>query len=458
MDKVRLEGLMTRRRFLRGSLGAAGAAFVLTASSRGAAAGLELPAALPEGYRSATLDALEAWRAKRFGMFVHWGPVSIRGTEIGWSRGREVPIDEYDQLPEQFNPERFDADAWISAAKDAGMRYFVITAKHHDGFCLWPSDFTDHDLTRTQYGGDVLEELAETCERHGIQLGFYYSILDWYHPDYPYGSPSGTVEKPNPDMDAYVEFLHNQVRELIGRYNPRIMWFDGEWEDAWTAERGQDLYQMIKSMDPGILVNNRVGVGRQADGYAPETHGDFATPEQRVGRFNRGRAWESCITMCEQWAWKPDDAMKSLEECLRILISTAGGDGNLLFNVGPMPDGRIEPRQLDRLREMGQWMDEFGHAIYETRGGPWKPGGAFASTCKDDHIFAFVFEGADERVALPQLDASITDIQALTPDAVDAHLQDERVEITRSAETERPAIVKITVEGDATAIEPVGPD
>ncbi|MFO7774760.1 MAG: alpha-L-fucosidase, partial [Candidatus Hydrogenedentota bacterium] len=214
---------MNRRQFLKGSLGAAGVA-VAWANVKADQGIPELPEALPEDHRTATLESLREWQAQRFGMFVHWGPVSLRGTEIGWSRGREVPVDEYDALADDFNPEQFDADAWIRTAKEAGMKYFVITSKHHDGFCIWPSDYTDYDLTRTPYEGDILEELAEACERHGIDLGFYYSILDWRHPDYPYGSPGGDTEKPNPDMEAYVEFLHNQVRELIERYNPRIMW------------------------------------------------------------------------------------------------------------------------------------------------------------------------------------------------------------------------------------------
>lgn len=442
---------MNRRQFLKGSLGAAGVA-VAWANVKADQGIPELPEALPEDHRTATLESLREWQAQRFGMFVHWGPVSLRGTEIGWSRGREVPVDEYDALADDFNPEQFDADAWIRTAKEAGMKYFVITSKHHDGFCIWPSDYTDYDLTRTPYGGDILEELAEACERHGIDLGFYYSILDWRHPDYPYGSSGGDTEKPNPDMEAYVEFLHNQVRELIERYNPRIMWFDGEWEDVWTAKRGAELYRMIKSLDPAILVNNRVGAGRQADGYADETYGDFATPEQQIGRFNRDRAWESCITLCQQWAWRPEDTMKSLEECLRTLIMTAGGDGNLLFNVGPMPDGRIEPRQVERLQEMGAWLDQYGRAIYGTRGGPVKPGETMASTCAEDRVHVFVFDGADDVVTLPDLGVPVTQVEMLTAGDVDIREPDQRIEIRKSSEDILPAIAEITVDGDATAI------
>ncbi len=425
------------------------------AAANEARARFELPAELSPDARAATEDALRAWRAKRFGMFVHWGPVSLRGTEIGWSRGQEVPEEEYDALAEAFNPEAFDADAWIRLAKEAGMQYFVITAKHHDGFSLWPSAYTDYDLTLTGYDGDILQEVAEACERHGIQLGFYYSILDWRHPDYPYGSPGGQTEKPDADMDAYVTFLHNQVRELIDAYNPRILWFDGEWEDAWNEALGLELYAMIKEIDPAILVNNRVGQGRGEDGYAPETYGDFATPEQRVGHFNHERAWESCITICQQWAWRPDDEMKSLAECLQTLIMTVGGDGNLLFNVGPMPDGRIEPRQAERLREMGAWLETHGHAIHGARGGPYEPTERIASTSAEDRIHVFVFDwDGEDAITLPAPGKPVLGVQASGGAAARMAGDNGGVIIERdgAGEDGLPAIVEITVDGDAAAI------
>ena len=163
-------------------------------------------------------ESLDRWRQMRFGMFIHWGPVSLKGTEIGWSRGAQVPQEEYDQLYKQFNPTRFNADEWVSLAKTAGMKYLVITSKHHDGFCLWDSRYTDYNIMATPFGRDVLAELSEACRRQGVMFCVYYSIPDWWHPDYPKGSPGGRTEKPNPNMPRYFEYVKNQTRELIDKY------------------------------------------------------------------------------------------------------------------------------------------------------------------------------------------------------------------------------------------------
>jgi len=178
----------------------------------------------------------------RFGLFIHWGPVSIRGTEIGWSRGAQVPIEEYDALYKQFNPTKFNADEWVSIAKESGMKYLVITSKHHDGFCIWDSEYTDYDIMSTPFKRDILKELSEACRRQGIMFCTYHSICDWYHPDYPLGSPGGRTKKSNPNMERYVQYLHNQTAEIIRKYGPLgVMWFDGEWEEPWNHTHGLAL-------------------------------------------------------------------------------------------------------------------------------------------------------------------------------------------------------------------------
>ena len=178
---------------------------------------------------AADADSIRRWQEMRFGMFIHWGPVSLQGTEIGWSRGKEVPKDEYDRLYTKFNPTRFDADEWVEIAKAAGMKYLVITAKHHDGFCLWDSKLTEYDIMSTPLGRDVLKELAEACKRQGIMFATYYSICDWWHPDYPTGSPGGRTRKADPNMDRYITYMKGHLRELIEGYGPLgILWFDGE--------------------------------------------------------------------------------------------------------------------------------------------------------------------------------------------------------------------------------------
>jgi len=342
-------------------------------------------------------ERMKWWREARFGMFIHWGPVSLKGTEIGWSRGKEVPIEEYDNLYKQFNPEKFDASEWVSIAKEAGMKYMVITSKHHDGFCLWDSKYTNYDIMSTPFKRDVIKELADQCRRQGIKFNTYYSIIDWYQPDY---LPRGRGDKrpvEGADFERYVKYMKNQLREIITRYGPLgIMWFDGEWENHWSPERGWDLYRYVRSLQPDILVNNRVGKGRQGmKGITKkdkEYAGDYATPEQEIGQFNIEDAWETNMTLCRQWAWKPNDKMKSLKECIQTLVRVLGGDGNFLFNVGPMPDGRIEPRQVERLREMGQWVKKHGESIYGTSGGPLKPGLWGASTHKGNRIYVHIFD------------------------------------------------------------------
>jgi alpha-L-fucosidase len=171
------------------------------------------------------------WREARFGMFIHWGPVSLKGTEIGWSRGAEVPAAEYDQLYKKFNSTLFDAGAWVRIAKQAGMKYIVITSKHHDGFCIWDTKLTDYNIMNAPFHHDILKELSAACRKQGIVFSTYYSILDWHHPDYPLGSPGGKTEKPSANMDRYVAYLKGQLAEIIRNYGPLgIMWFDGQWE------------------------------------------------------------------------------------------------------------------------------------------------------------------------------------------------------------------------------------
>lgn len=407
-------------------------------------------------------DPMQAWRDMKFGLFVHWGPVSLVGTEIGWSRGREVPSEEYDQLYKRFNPTQFDAEAWVTTAKKAGMRYLVLTSKHHDGFCLWPSEYTDYHIGNTPFKRDVMRELADACAKHGIQFCTYHSICDWYHPDYPLGSPGGSTKKPNPDMPRYYEYLRNQTREILENYGPLgIMWFDGEWEEPWTLEYGNELYAYLKGLQPTLVINNRVSKGRQGmAGVTSQAHlnaGDYDTPEQRIGNFQNDRPWETCMTICQQWAWKPNDVMKSEKECIQTLVRVVGGDGNLLFNVGPMPDGRIEPRQVDRLMQMGRWLDKYGQTIYGTRGGPLKTTASLASTHQGNTIYVHILDWPDGAVTLPPLPKRIVHSSILTGSSVTVRQTAEAITIA-VPEGDRDTIdtiVALTLDGWAGDIEPV---
>jgi len=407
-------------------------------------------------------ERIARWQTYRFGMFIHWGPVSLRGTEIGWSRGAGVPIEEYDTLYKRFNPTEFNADQWVSIAKAAGMKYIVLTSKHHDGFCLWDTKFTDYNIMNTPFKRDIVKELAAACKRHGIAFGLYYSIADWHHPDYPLGSPGGKTEKPYPNMDRYNEYVKSQLRELTRDYGPLLtFWFDGEWEQPWTYERGADLYKFVRDLQPDILVNNRVGKAREGiAGTSSQTDknpGDYDTPEQQVGRFTKDRPWESCITICEQWAWKPNDDMKSLKRCLQTLIQCASGDGNLLLNVGPMPTGEIEPRQVARLKEMGAWLSKYGSTIYGTHGGPFKPGKWGASTYRDNKIYLHVFAMPGSGLELPGIQKKIVSIKNLTGGTVKLTQTKDRNIISVSHKNLQPisTIIELTLDGNADEINPV---
>ena len=376
-----------------------------------------------QSYLKAGEKNMQWWRDAKFGLFVHWGPVSLKGTEIGWSRGGErrgregtgtIPVEVYDNLYREFDPTRFNADEWVEIAKAAGMRYLVFTSKHHDGFSMFDSEATGYKITSpdSPFGRDVVGELAEACHKGGLRLGYYYSPVDWYHPDY-------RTER----HDNYIRFMHQQVRELCSNYGGiDIMWFDGlqihpmsgsggeayydpSWVKDWDSKR---LFRMMRSLQPRLIVNNRCGL-----------EGDFDTPEQHVGFFQTSRAWESCITICRQWAWKPNDRMKSLEECIRILVQTVGGDGNLLLNVGPMPSGEIEPRQVERLREIGAWLKVNGESIYGTRGGPVSPQSWGVTTSKKRTMYVHVLDVTAATVALPKMSGKITGAALMDGTAVE---------------------------------------
>ncbi|AOW10570.1 hypothetical protein EM308_14300 [Flavobacterium gilvum] len=359
---------------------------------------------------------------KRFGMFIHWGPVTLRGTEIGWSRGNEVKTEDYDNLYKEFNPILFDADAWVKTAKDAGMKYITITAKHHDGFCLWPTAFSDYNIMNSPFKKDIVGELAKACKKYDIKFCIYFTVLDWHDKNYPLHDRAKKID-PNANMDKFRQTMKNELKELVVNYDPYMLWFDGMWEDAWTNEMGVDIYQYLKSIKKDLIINNRLGKEISGIGDNTVDHskmvGDFDTPEQRIGNIEMNFPWESCITICNQWAWKSNDKMKTLKECIQTLAKTAGGNGNLLFNVGPMADGRIEARQIERLKEMGVWLGKYGTSIYGTKGGPYKPNSTYATTRKGNVIYLHIFERNADKLILPVLaDAKIKSAKFMNGDVV----------------------------------------
>ncbi|MGA6117086.1 alpha-L-fucosidase [Sphingobacterium anhuiense] len=362
----------------------------------------------------------------RFGLFIHWGPVALRGTEIGWSRGNQVPFEDYDQLYKEFNPVLFNAEEWVKTAKNAGMKYLTITAKHHDGFCLWPTKFSDLNIMETTFKRDVVGELAAACKKHGLKFCIYFTVLDWHDPHYPYAR-AGTKEiNATTDMAKFVATMKDELTEILTNYDPYMLWFDGNWDKEWTDAHAQEVYALLKQLKPDVIINNRLkGISdfdRTREDHtrlSSDAIGDYATPEQKIGALNMDYPWESCMTIANQWAWKPNDALKSTKECIQTLAKTAAGNGNLLFNVGPMLDGRIEARQINRLKEMGDWLNTYGESIYGTKGGPFIPNNTYASTRKGNVLYVHVFDRKEDVLTLPALKGvKVKEAHILNGDAI----------------------------------------
>jgi alpha-L-fucosidase len=323
------------------------------------------------------------WRDAGFGMFIHWGVYSVpagvyNGNEIKglgeWiMEDAKIPIAEYEQFARQFNPTKFDAKEWARTAKDAGVKYIVITSKHHDGFALWDSKVTGYDIVDfSPFKRDILKELTVACKDAGIKMCFYHSIMDWHQPDakaakYPHQS---TVY---PDWANYREnYLKPQLKELITNYDPEVLWFDGEWIDEWTEPQGKDLYAYLKSLKPSLIINNRIGKGRKGmngmNAYE-DAAGDFGTPEQEILAGTSDFDWESCMTMNDTWGFKTNDHnWKSSQTLVHNLVDVAAKGGNYLLNIGPKSDGTIPPETVTRLADIGKWLKVNGEAIYATNG------------------------------------------------------------------------------------------
>jgi alpha-L-fucosidase len=348
---------------------------------------------------------MDDFMSKRFGMFIHFGPVTLRGTEIGWSRNKQVAQEDYDSLYKEFNPVLFDAEQWVKTAKDAGMKYLTITSKHHDGFCLWPTAYSSYNISNSPFKRDIVGELAKACKKYNIAFCIYFTVLDWHDADYPVHNPYDSTKNVAGNMTVFVGRMKNELKELVTSYHPYMLWFDGYWEKPWTAAYGKEIYSYIKNLNPGIIINNRLG--KEPNSLNNEENvGDYLTPEQQIGKLDMSQPWESCITIANQWAWKPNDSMKSLKECIQTLVKTASGNGNLLLNTGPMTDGRIEARQVQQLKAMGSWLQRYGESIYGTKGGPYIPNNVYAATRKGNKIYLQVFEKKGNTLVLPALPAA----------------------------------------------------
>jgi len=354
---------------------------------------------------TAQRDERMLWfRDAKFGMFIHWGPCSVGAKEIGWGREAHQPWDihgsqtprtsdpVYDNLYKQFNPTQYNAREWVRFAKESGMKYMVLIAKHHDGFSQFDSKLTDYKITASPYGRDIVRQFADACHEQGMKLGLYYSTRDWYHPDYLVG-----------DNRKYDAWYRAQVKELLSNYGAvDVMWFDHVGGRDWGKWKFDELFSMMYGLHPNLIVNDRAakfcGPKTPEDrapanpGIAKMTQGDYYTPEGKIGAMDIAKDWESCIHVGQGWSYRGEDGFKGPDDCIKMLVSCTTGGGNLLLNFGPRPDGTFAEGEAKVARAMGGWLKKYGDAVYGTRGGPY-PNGSWGGSChKADKLYLHVYQ------------------------------------------------------------------
>jgi alpha-L-fucosidase len=363
-------------------------------------------------------ERLQWWSDARFGMFIHWGLYAVPAGE--W-RGKKdlaewfmdstnMPVGEYAKFARQFNPRKYDPDEWVRVAKDAGMKYIVITSKHHEGFAMWDTKATDYNIARaTPYGKGVLKALADAAHRQGLHFATYYSIMDWHHPTQHQAKPghyNPTAIDPERKRE-YIAEMKTELRELVTDVGTELFWFDGEWLDWWTVDDGRALYAYLKQLNPNLIINNRIANSRKgsmAGMDAGESIGDYGTPEQEIPArgFGAGVYWESCMTLNDHWGYnKYDDHWKSTQTVVRNLIDIASKGGNYLLNVGPTAEGVLPQGAVDRLADVGRWMHTNGEAIYATQASPFDTAFVWGRvTRKPGKLYLHVFDWPKNGISL----------------------------------------------------------
>ena len=369
--------------------------------------------------------AARAWfQDARFGMFIHWGVYSQLGAGEWVMENRRIPVDAYEWLASAFNPAQFDARAWVALAKDAGVRYITITSRHHDGFSMFATKATRYNIVDwTRFGRDPLRELADACREQGIKLFFYYSQLDWHHPDYwPRGQTGHAPGRPDSgEWPRYLAFMNSQLQELLTNYGPLGgIWFDGLWDkpDAdWGLEQ---TYGLIHRLQPGALIvpnHHRTPLpGEDVQTFEQDLPGantaGFNTRE--IGSL----PLETSLTMNQSWGFNiTDRSFKSVPELIGYLVRAAGNNANLLLNIGPRPDGTVQPEAVERLKAIGEWTRRFGTSVYGTRGGPVPPHAWGVTTQRGDSVFVHVLDWPDRMLALPDLGVRVTSASLLSDGA-----------------------------------------
>ena len=398
--------------------------FLGAACATGLALQLRPSFALP-----ASIDRFRWQREAKFGMFIHWGPYSLAGVEASWpilTGSSEITEAEYRALPARFNPVKFDPHAWIDLARKAGQRYMVFTTKHHDGFCMFDSNYTNYKITNTPYGKDITRELANACNEERMALGFYYSPPDMNHPAYRDTSKPSTSnyrgEPERPEWPLYLDYMGLQVDELLTHYGPVAeMWFDSVDMSVQAEYDGQRFLDQVRHLQPQTLVNNRLGV--PADFVTPEQFIPKAIPVKgirmdspdhsaadamavTVPRPDKFQPWETCMTINGTWAYRPKDRdFKSADTLIRDLIEVVSRGGNFLLDVGPQPDGRIQPEFAERLESVGKWVQAHGNAIYGSTYGPIQGQNQYRTTSRGGFTYVFVMDPAAAEIHLKGMPA-----------------------------------------------------
>lgn len=355
------------------------------------------------------------WHQAKFGLFIHWGIYAVPGHGEWYMNNGRIPRDQYAQYAKQFDPVKFNADEWVKLAHDAGMRYLVITSKHHDGFCMFNTAATKYNVVDdTPWHKDPLKALSAACRKYGVHFGVYYSIMDWHSPDQEASHPSDTRPIYNPTHfkpgkeQAYIQYMETQLKELITQYHPQVIWFDGGWMHGWTNDDGKEIVTFIHKLDPDMIINDRIGHSRQL--------GDYRTPEQHIPAKGLNYDWETCMTIANgPWGYsKYCHSFKSAPSLIQRLATIASEGGNYLLNVGPKPDGTIPKPEADRLRAMGAWLKVNGDSIYGTTGCPlsakvkW---GVISQRKATDHttFYLHVFHWpANGQLVLPAVPGKVT--------------------------------------------------
>ena len=365
------------------------------------------------GYRPApeNLDAREWFQDSKFGLFIHWGVYSVLGKGEWVMNNDKIPIAEYEKLPARFNPSEFNPAEWVAMVKDAGMKYITITSKHHDGFAMFGTKQSDWNIVdRTPYHKDVLKMLADECHKQGIKLFFYYSQLDWHNPDYfPLGRTGHDAGRPEGgDWNKYLDYMDNQLRELLTNYGDiGGIWFDGMWDKPNADWKLARTYSLIHSLQPAALV----GSNHHLKPFDGEDFQMFEKdlPGAKTAEFNAkseigNLPLETCDTINGAWGYNANDKrFKSSTQLIHYLVKAAGNNANFLLNVGPMPNGKIQPEFTERLHAVGQWLRKYGDSVYGTRGGPVKPRPWGVTTQKGTRIYVHILDWNDEVLALPKI-------------------------------------------------------